>query len=250
MRVNVNPGLGYTRFGSKRPLSRMAQKLRQVAAQRLRQFRDAAELSREDLARLVKTHHNTIQKLENDERQLTVEWLERLARPLGREPIDFIRMDFAPIGKIGGSTGRFAFVSEVNVEASAGQGTLVESPSDNRTWAFPEHWLRAELDAAPTDIKIITIRGDSGQSDPPKPTDINPGDKVLVNIADRRPSPPGLFVIFDGLGLIAKRLEFIAKSVPPRLRISSNNPVYAPAELPMKDVDIQGRIVAKWQRLS
>ncbi len=227
----------------------MAQKLRQIAAQRLRQFRDAAELSREELARLVKTHHNTIQKLENDERQLTIEWMEKLARPLGRDPADFIRMDI-PNQKQAGAGERHAFVAEVHVEASAGGGALVESSADSRTWAFPEHWLRAELDAAPADIKIITIRGDSGQSDPPKPTDVNPGDKVLVNIADKRPSPPGLFVVFDGLGLIAKRIEYIARSNPPRLRISSNNPVYPPAESPMKDVDIQGRIVAKWQRLS
>ena len=227
----------------------MAQKLRQVAAQRLRQFRDAAGLSREEFAKLIKTHHNTIQKLENDERQLTVEWLEKLARPLGRDPADFIRLDFTPVGKLGNAE-RHAFVSEVNIEASAGAGALVEADADKRTWAFPEHWLRAELDAAPSQIKIITIRGDSGQSDPPRATDVNPGDKVLVNIADRRPSPPGLFVIFDGLGLVAKRLEYIAKSTPPRVRISSNNPVYLPTETPMKDVEIQGRIVAKWQRLS
>lgn len=227
----------------------MALKLRQIAAQRLRQFRDAAELSREELAKLLKTHHNTIQKLENDERQLTVEWLERLARPLARDPADFVRLESPTIGKLGAAS-RHAFVAEVGVEASAGAGALVEKEGADRTWAFPEHWLRAELDASPSDIKIITIRGDSGQSDPPKPTDINPGDKVLVNIADRRPSPPGLFVIYDGLGLVAKRLEFIPKSAPPRLRVSSNNPVYEPRESPIKDVDIQGRIVAKWQRLS
>ena len=227
----------------------MAQKLRDIAAQRLRQFRDVAEMSREQLGQSVKVHHNTIQKLENGERQLTVEWLEKLSKPLGRDPSEFIQTNYGPTGKVG-RAGNHAFVSEVNIEASAGAGTLVEVDREKQTWAFPEAWLRSELDAAPADIKIITIRGDSGQSDPAKPNDINPGDKVLVNIADRRPSPPGLFVVFDGLGLVAKRLEYIAKSKPPMVRMSSNNPIYNTIETPLNDVEIQGRIVAKWQRLS
>lgn len=227
----------------------MTQKLRKIAAARLRQFRDAAGLSREELGALVKVHHNTIQKLEGDERQMSVEWLERLAKHLGREPADFIRLDSSPVGRLG-MAARHAFVSEVNIEASAGVGALVEADDEKNTWAFPEYWLRAELDAAPSDIKIITIRGDSGQSDPPKATDVNPGDKVLVNVADRRPSPPGLFVVFDGLGLVAKRLEYIAKSKPPVVRVSSNNTVYTPTEMPIEELSIQGRIVAKWQRLS
>lgn len=223
-------------------------KLRSQAATRLRQFREAKDLSREDLAKLAKTHHNQIQKLENDERKLTIDWIERLAPHLDVEPEDFVRPDEPHHEQL--TLYKHAFVSEVNVEASAGAGSLIDHNTNMRLWAFPEHWLRAELDAAPADIKIITVRGDSGQSDPGKPTDINPGDKVLVNIADRRPSPPGLFVVFDGLGLVAKRLEYIAKSMPARVRISSNNPVYPINESALEDLDIQGRIVAKWQRLS
>jgi hypothetical protein len=37
-------------------------------------------------------------------------------------------------------------------------------------------------------------------------------------------------VLFDGLGLVAKRLENVANSDPPTMRIISDNPVYAPYE--------------------
>ena len=42
--------------------------------------------------------------------------------------------------------------------------------------------------------------------------------------------PPGIFVLFDGLGLVAKWLEHVANSDPPTVRTISDNPVYAPHE--------------------
>lgn len=142
-----------------------------------------------------------------------------------------------------------ARIGEIDVEASAGPGQVIEYAGETHHWAFPEYWVRAAMDAAPADIKLITIKGDSGLSDPAKATDIEPGDKVFVNVADRRPSPPGLFVLWDGLAFVAKRVQMIPGTNPIRIRLSSNNPAYDPYEVSIEDAQIQGRIVARFQRI-
>lgn len=219
----------------------------------LRAWREARGLTLEAVAEMLGTDKTQVSKLERGERGLTDRWIERFATKVYRVQPPALLMpppvgDKRPKPRIVGA----AIIGEVNVEASAGAGALVEHEGEAYVWAFPEYWLRAEMDAAPADIKILTIRGDSGISDPPRPTDINPGDKVLVNVADRRPSPAGLFVFHDGLALIAKRLEYIARSDPPRVRVSSNNSAYAPYEFELSEEEnpIRGRIIAKFQRVS
>jgi hypothetical protein len=40
---------------------------------------------------------------------------------------------------------------------------------------------------------------------------------VLVDLGRRAPTPPGVFVLYDGMGLVAKRVEHIPNSDPPRV---------------------------------
>ena len=68
------------------------------------------------------------------------------------------------------------------------------------------------------------------------------GDTVLVDMNQRTPTPPGVFVLHDGMGLVAKRLEHVPMSDPPRLRIISDNPHYAPYECMAEEVNVVGRI--------
>ena len=48
------------------------------------------------------------------------------------------------------------------------------------------------------------------------------GDTVLVDLSRGSPSPAGIFVLHDGLGLVAKRVEHVLMSEPARLRIISD----------------------------
>ncbi len=77
---------------------------------------------------------------------------------------------------------------------------LMDSPS----------WIRDRLKARPADLRMLHVEGDSML-----PT-LSDGDIVLVDLSRTAPTPPGLFVLFDGLGLVAKRLEHVANSDPPR----------------------------------
>lgn len=140
-------------------------------------------------------------------------------------------------------------IAEVNVSASAGHGAVVDYEQEERSWRFPERWVRSELNTTPTELRIITIEGDSMVSEPSTARDLLPGDKAVVNVGDIRPSPPGVFVVHDGLGLVAKRIEYVADSDPPTIRILSNNPAYPEYQRTLEEARIMGRVVGRWQRL-
>ncbi len=156
-----------------------------------------------------------------------------------------------PLSHEHGASGvpRLTEVIEVDVPASAGAGGLVEKQDDDQIWGFPTPWLRTELNAKPRELYVMTIEGDSMVSDPPQPYDLAPGDKTVINTGDQTPTPPGTFIIHDGLGLVAKRIEFIDHSDPPTIRVMSNNPGYEPYERALVDAHILGRVVGRWQRL-
>ncbi len=120
---------------------------------------------------------------------------------------------------------------------------MVEYEDESHLWGFPDGWIRAELNTAPGSLYIITIEGDS------MPGILEPGDKAVVNVADRAPTPPGVFIVHDGLGLVAKRVEHLAHSDPPTVRIMSTNSAYRDYERTLEEAHILGRVVARWQRL-
>jgi phage repressor protein C with HTH and peptisase S24 domain len=69
------------------------------------------------------------------------------------------------------------------------------------------------------------------------------GDLVLVDISRRAPAPPGIFVLFDGIGLVVKRLEVLANTEPHLLRIIADNPQYTSYDRASTEVHIIGRVV-------
>ncbi|WP_223162582.1 S24 family peptidase [Ruegeria intermedia] len=64
----------------------------------------------------------------------------------------------------------------------------------------------------------------------------------MTDMARRTPNPPGIFVLDDGMGLVAKRLEHIPNSDPPAVRVISDNPVYSPYERTADEIHTVGRI--------
>ncbi|WP_209428098.1 S24 family peptidase [Pararhodobacter sp. SW119] len=85
-------------------------------------------------------------------------------------------------------------------------------------------------------LRVLAVEGDSMM-----PTLIE-GDVILVDMNQRNPVPPGIFVLHDGLGLVAERLEHVPMSDPPRLRIISVNPRYTPHDCTTDEINIVGRV--------
>jgi len=129
-------------------------------------------------------------------------------------------------------------IHEIDVRASAGPGAINEGLEDaTATWLFPEAVVRHELRAAPEHLRMITIDGDSME-----PL-LSSGDRILVDTSQRIPVPPGIFVIWDGMGLVAKRAEHIPNSDPPRIVIRSVNPEYPAYERDAEEVNLIGRVI-------
>ncbi|MBJ7252349.1 MAG: helix-turn-helix transcriptional regulator [Acetobacteraceae bacterium] len=150
----------------------------------------------------------------------------------------------ASVSAMGGSMPGFSQIPELDVRASAGHGAFHEGDEEIKAvWMFPDAVIRHELRARSVNLRIITIDGDSME-----PL-LASGDRVLVDTSQRVPAPPGIFVIWDGLGIVAKRIEHIPTAEPSRIVIKSVNPIYGDYERPTEDVNIIGRVIWAGKKL-
>jgi phage repressor protein C with HTH and peptisase S24 domain len=128
-------------------------------------------------------------------------------------------------------------IRSARVTASMGAGSIVEDDvEEGEPYHFRRAWIRDGLKAAPDDLRILHVEGDSME-----PT-LTERDIVLIDSSRTTPTPPGIFVLFDGMGLVAKRLEHIPNSDPPMVRIISDNARYSAYERTADEINIVGRI--------
>jgi phage repressor protein C with HTH and peptisase S24 domain len=138
----------------------------------------------------------------------------------------------------------FIGIAEIDVRASAGPGAFHEGLEETKvTWLFPEAMVRHEFRAPPKELRMITVDGDSME-----PL-LSSGDRILIDTSQRVPVPPGIFVIWDGMGLVAKRVEHIPNSDPPKVLVKSINPEYQAYERIAEEVNVVGRVVWAARRL-
>lgn len=136
-------------------------------------------------------------------------------------------------------------IAELDVRAEAGMGALTDETDHHEAvvdnWRIPPTLLRAQTSAPMQSLRIISVYGDS------MAPDFMPGERVLVDTDDKRPSPAGVFVLWDGFGLVIKRVEMVPYSDPPTARLISRNSQYGTYERPAADIKINGRVIGKWQ---
>jgi phage repressor protein C with HTH and peptisase S24 domain len=131
----------------------------------------------------------------------------------------------------------FIAIAHAGARPSMGGGSVVEDDGEpGRNYHFRRAWIRDKIRASPSTLRVLQVEGDSML-----PT-LEDGDTVLVDMNQRSPRPAGIFVLHDGMGLVAKRLEHIPMSDPPRLRIISDNARYAPYECTAEEINVIGRI--------
>ena len=66
---------------------------------------------------------------------------------------------------------------------------------------------------------------------------------AAINCSQTRRSPPGVFILDDGVGLVAKRIEIIPSTTPQMLRISLENLAFSSYQGRIDKVHIIGRVV-------
>ena len=114
---------------------------------------------------------------------------------------------------------------------------IVSFKEEDEPYRFNARWLHDRFDGKTTSLRILTINGDSME-----PT-ICHNDIVIIDTNQKVPSPPSIFIIFDGLGLSAKRLEYVFANDYQRIRVISDNPRYSTYERLVSDVTVVGRVV-------
>ncbi len=131
-------------------------------------------------------------------------------------------------------------IVELDVRAGAGGGALNGEELETGQWQLPGDLVRAVTTASVASLRILTVYGDSMEPE------FRPGQRVMVDTSDQMPSPPGVFVAWDGLATVIKRVEFVPHSDPPKVRFTSDNPRYQPYERTLEEAHIRGRVIGRW----
>ena len=77
-------------------------------------------------------------------------------------------------------------------------------------WLLADPPIPHELQASPDNLWMMTVDGGSME------TMLSSGDGLLIELIRQVPVPPGIFVIWNGMGLVSKRIEHVSRSAPPR----------------------------------
>src|SRR5690349_13033260 len=225
-----------------------------AVSRQLKQLRQKAGLSIREVAQALGMEHGSSYQHYED----------RYKKPL--LPLDLVRRlvpIFAQGGVAGGDLFELAGVSAIDerpltpaggdpaagmvrideLDLRAAAGGIDRDTGVIAQWQLPADFFRGHGTSPATELRIVTVVGDAME-----PV-LQPGQRVLVDIGDRKPSPPGLFLVWDGQGLTIKRLQLLPHCEPPRVRLAVDNPAYAAEERLLDEAHIQGRIIGQWRWL-
>jgi len=110
-------------------------------------------------------------------------------------------------------------------------------------WVIPQKIINKRTSATADQIKIFENK------EPLMAPEFALGAHVVVDLSDAQPSPPGVFVIYDGMGHMLRHCEFVANSSPQEITISAHCSNFTEQRLFLDDVTIVGRVIAKLQML-
>lgn len=216
-------------------------------AARLSMQMKTRSLTQAELAELVGTSRQQIYKLERGIVRLKLEWAERLAPHLGCTAEWLLMLDHnrdidgalsAPAAsetdtKFDG----YAPVAFIEIRAGMGGGGFVEFEHFGHPKFFEDTLIRQTLRARPSDLRAIEVQGQSME-----PL-LKNGDILLIDARKIDYSEPGVFVLFDGDGVVCKWIERVHGAEPRKIRIKSENKRFSDYEILEEESRILGRVV-------
>ena len=93
------------------------------------------------------------------------------------------------------------------------------------------------LRADPGDLWMVEVDGNSME-----PL-FSSGDHIMIDVSRTVPAPPGIFMIWDGIALVATRIKHVPHSKPPKVVLKSLSPEYECYECAAEEVRVAGRAV-------
>jgi transcriptional regulator with XRE-family HTH domain len=145
-----------------------------------------------------------------------------------------------PVRETRGNDNEVIAFDELDTKLVTGAGLQRAGQHPLSAWIVPREVLKTGSRAAGDSLKMLAVLTDEME-----PT-FRMNDRILVDTSDIKPSPAGIFVVWDGMSLVVRRVEIVSGSEPVKVRISTDNPRYQPVELLMAETLIQGRAVARW----
>lgn len=219
---------------------------------RIRELRNSQNMTLEELADLAGISPGFLSRIETDKRGLGLEDAVKIARALHREITDFTsefsEEDIAAANSLALPGRRDkGDIPSLTIHGGMGSGGLqaVESADGaiapefvDGYWSFPARVRDRFRNMSRT--HALPVLGDSMS-----PTLID-GAVVFVDTTHTVPSPPDLYAVDYGDGLMVKRIELVPKSRKVRV-ISDNEARYQTHVLNRDDLTVFGRVVAWFQ---
>jgi transcriptional regulator with XRE-family HTH domain len=214
--------------------------------------REARGMSRSELVRRSGISKQQLSRLENGVIRLRLDHLRPFAAALGYTPEQMLLW-----GRYPGTEGQEPAQKETQAAAAhsvpeldgrggAGGGGKRNVRKDGRhsdplkaeRWVFPDSFVREQLHSLPERLVVVESDGDSMA-----PT-IPSGERVVVDVEHKTPSPDGLYALRDQFGsIIIRRLHVLRSSKPTRLRVISDNPNHPSEETPLEEIEIFGKVL-------
>lgn len=189
------------------------------------QFANDPEKSKADLARILGLEAPAVSKMLNGTRQIKATEYVRMREFFGltndgdKSVVNTNNYIIKPLEKSG----------------------LNDLAGDQGEWVMPADIIAEHTNAPSDKIKIFSVRENMMQPD------FNKGEHVIVDLTDKTPSPPGVFIVSDGFGTLVRQCEFVAGSKPTKFKISAISDKFQPQILLEDDFKILGRVIAKLQ---
>lgn len=223
-------------------------------ANKIREVRKSRGVTLEELSEGTGISPSHLSRIEAGSRGLELQNAVRIARSLGCEVTDFTsefsEEDIAAAGGLDlpGAARRGGDIPNLTIHAGMGSGGLqavegaeggfVPAEFTDGYWTFPERVRERFRNMSKT--HALPVIGDSMA-----PTLID-GAVVFVDTTHTLPSPPDLYAVDYGDGLMVKRIELVPKSRKVRV-ISDNDQHYRTHVLNRDDLTVFGRVVAWFQ---
>lgn len=227
-------------------------------ANRIREIRKSKHVTLEELSEGSGINYSHLSRIESNARGLSLENAVRIARVLGCDVQDFtdefseediqVADKVTPISLSAPASPPAGDVPNLTIHAGMGIGRIesIEGAEsgfvpENYTegyWTFPGPIRERFGHLAST--HALPVLGDSME-----PT-LRDGAVVFVDTTHTVPSPPDLYAVDYGDGLMVKRIQLVPKSKKVRV-ISDNKDQYETYELDREDLHVFGRVIASFQ---
>ncbi|HQX26403.1 MAG TPA: hypothetical protein PKX38_00540 [Alphaproteobacteria bacterium] len=129
------------------------------------------------------------------------------------------------------------------VKVHDGQDGLYDGSAPPAEWAIPSTIAAHAPGENGKTTRVFQVRENLMEPE------FKRGEHVLVDISDRKPSPPGAFIISDGFSNMMRFCEYAPKSNDGEIRISARQNGFQPQVLKPGDFIVIGRVIAKLQMI-